>query len=675
MSRSNLEPVSWNNGDDISGACNLFGEMPESGWRSPSRALEVTIHRTYYPITEKVLHLVFDPFGEVEHVHMLGGLDHVLAQVVFKTKHAAAEAFGELHGRCVYTGCCQLDIKWGSSQNVSSHSTMTSSSPAMLQASTTSTVIEGHIPDSRLATAAIMATDVVPDITNIELHTTCSGLGFDVNVVFEDLTSEKLIVEDDATVGHAEVLATAVTCDDINIAVQSMVILNTMDCDAADELQVLAVPMVAKDVMPVPNLTVTIWSSTNASLASLVHDNSDALHAFGETHQGKSQVNINSLNMVGTTKTILASKCGIGTALNLFNRDNMSGDVLVLWALSKRSTEWQPWPPQMQSGISCDSTAMRPMPWPSFSVVPEISDESCYSFPWKPPWPLSQFCIFLMVLIASCADLLNNYKIIEAPTSWDDFCAAMTVFSGSLQVGVPIPSSGLEMLVNPPSKYFSAYNVKSYELLRGFVHLDMHAVSTVVLWPMRMKPPWPLLAPHIFSITIETIQLWEFLILHTILLISTQARTILDSQWCMHMLDSDSQPSDPQNIILCIANTSCPLKGNTELLSFWELLTRNKRELALLIYWNYGATLFGFKDDNLFESMVYNTKHSYLFLVLGKIDGENTLGFSMCGCQYRARPVMCCQPFPKVDVVISQELTIAMGSKGKAYAISEQQFI
>ncbi|CAL4915302.1 unnamed protein product [Urochloa decumbens] len=145
LSRSNLGSVSFNSGDYTSGACNLFDEMPESEWRSPSRVLEVTIHRAYYPITEKVLHLVFDPFGEVKHVHVLGGSDQLLAQVVFETKHAAAEAFGELHGRCVYAGCCQLDIKWGLLQDCeatmekSRPNTMASSSSNLFEASMTST--------------------------------------------------------------------------------------------------------------------------------------------------------------------------------------------------------------------------------------------------------------------------------------------------------------------------------------------------------------------------------------------------------------------------------------------------------------------------------------------------------------------------------------------------------
>ncbi|CAN6204144.1 unnamed protein product [Urochloa humidicola] len=113
VSICDLGPISFSNGCYKMGVCNLFSEMPESEWRSPSRVLEVTIHRAYYPITEKVLHLVFDPFGEVEHVHVLGGSDQLLAQVVFQSKHEAAEAYGELHDRNIYDGCYQMEISWG----------------------------------------------------------------------------------------------------------------------------------------------------------------------------------------------------------------------------------------------------------------------------------------------------------------------------------------------------------------------------------------------------------------------------------------------------------------------------------------------------------------------------------------------------------------------------------
>jgi hypothetical protein len=91
-------------------ACNLFDEMSSSSldeWRSPNRILEVVIHRVCYPITESVLHLVFGPFGGVvEQILVIGGTDVVMASVEFDLVEAAADAYGELHGRNIYDGCC-----------------------------------------------------------------------------------------------------------------------------------------------------------------------------------------------------------------------------------------------------------------------------------------------------------------------------------------------------------------------------------------------------------------------------------------------------------------------------------------------------------------------------------------------------------------------------------------
>jgi hypothetical protein len=80
-------------------------------WRPPNRTLEVIIYRVCYPITESVLHQVFGPFGGVlEQILVIGGTDVVL---VFDSVEVAANAYGELHGRNTYDGCCHMQIKWG----------------------------------------------------------------------------------------------------------------------------------------------------------------------------------------------------------------------------------------------------------------------------------------------------------------------------------------------------------------------------------------------------------------------------------------------------------------------------------------------------------------------------------------------------------------------------------
>jgi hypothetical protein len=81
----------------------MFDEMAKCDldeWRSPNRTLEVVIHRVCYPITQSVLHLVFGPFGGVvEQILVIGGTDVVMASVEFDLVEAAADAYGELHGR------------------------------------------------------------------------------------------------------------------------------------------------------------------------------------------------------------------------------------------------------------------------------------------------------------------------------------------------------------------------------------------------------------------------------------------------------------------------------------------------------------------------------------------------------------------------------------------------
>ncbi|OEL38347.1 hypothetical protein BAE44_0000634, partial [Dichanthelium oligosanthes] len=118
-----------------------------------------------------------------------------------------------LLGSCMASVCILVVVSWttsgGSSHNVSCCDTMASSSLTMLQASTTSTIIQGHVPDKGLAVAAVTATNVIPDINSIKLPTTCSTLGLDVDAsdnhevavfplveaVFEGLNSENLYVE------------------------------------------------------------------------------------------------------------------------------------------------------------------------------------------------------------------------------------------------------------------------------------------------------------------------------------------------------------------------------------------------------------------------------------------------------------------------------------------------
>jgi hypothetical protein len=141
-----------------------------------------------------VVHAVFAPYGKVEHVHMFGDSDHVLAHVVFETKHEAAGAFGDLHGRNIYDGCCELNIQWGASQD---HSNANIDKSCYDHVSSYSSIVKVHIPVTNLANAAVSATNDVPSIINI-MPSLVLAEGPSVNHVkatSDDINSDKLCVK------------------------------------------------------------------------------------------------------------------------------------------------------------------------------------------------------------------------------------------------------------------------------------------------------------------------------------------------------------------------------------------------------------------------------------------------------------------------------------------------
>ncbi|KAJ1266005.1 hypothetical protein BS78_08G117500 [Paspalum vaginatum] len=151
---------------------------------------------------------------------MLGGSDQVLAQVVFKSKLDAVEAFGDLHGRNIYDGCCQMVINWGSSlecldsPDMSCHATMPSSK--MLQASVTSTMAKECVSEAVFATAAAPATLLSTLTTDaptrmsipLEVHSTC----------FSANSSEEYLLEASPCGEH--VVAANLTCCNTSVPIE-----------------------------------------------------------------------------------------------------------------------------------------------------------------------------------------------------------------------------------------------------------------------------------------------------------------------------------------------------------------------------------------------------------------------------------------------------------------------
>jgi hypothetical protein len=141
-----------------------------------------------------MVRVVFAPYGKVEHVHMFGDSDHVLAHVVFETKDEAAGTFGDLHGRNIYDGCCELNIQWGASQD---HSNANIDKSCYDHVSSYSSIVKVHVPVTNLANATVSATNDVPGITNI-MPSLVLAEGPSVNHVkaaSDDINSDKLCVK------------------------------------------------------------------------------------------------------------------------------------------------------------------------------------------------------------------------------------------------------------------------------------------------------------------------------------------------------------------------------------------------------------------------------------------------------------------------------------------------
>jgi hypothetical protein len=102
-------------------APNVFDGKSERQEVTRSHILHVTVTCVLYPVTEKVLHQVFDPYGGEKGVLMMvfERIDHVMALVSFPSPHEATKAREALHGRNIYDGCCRMDIKYSAPLPVS----------------------------------------------------------------------------------------------------------------------------------------------------------------------------------------------------------------------------------------------------------------------------------------------------------------------------------------------------------------------------------------------------------------------------------------------------------------------------------------------------------------------------------------------------------------------------
>lgn len=87
----------------------------------PNRILLATIHHMLYPITVEVLHQVFKAYGYVEKIVTFQKSAGFQALIQYQSRQEAVEAFGALHGRNIYDGCCQLDIQYSNLSELQVH--------------------------------------------------------------------------------------------------------------------------------------------------------------------------------------------------------------------------------------------------------------------------------------------------------------------------------------------------------------------------------------------------------------------------------------------------------------------------------------------------------------------------------------------------------------------------
>jgi hypothetical protein len=85
-----------------------------------NQGLSMVVGRAIYPVTKELLHRLFAPYGVeqlVVYPPIIGedGDPCVAAEVRFSSEHAAAQAYAQWDGRCIYYRCCRL-LMWPSEE-------------------------------------------------------------------------------------------------------------------------------------------------------------------------------------------------------------------------------------------------------------------------------------------------------------------------------------------------------------------------------------------------------------------------------------------------------------------------------------------------------------------------------------------------------------------------------
>ncbi|CAM0150545.1 unnamed protein product [Urochloa decumbens] len=313
------------------------------------------------------------------------GLEHVKARLVFQSKLEATEAFGELHGRNIYDGCYHLDIKWGLLEEKRHPKTRASSSSNLFQASVRSSGAKEHAPVTGLSVVVATTTDIVTGVIKLELPTSCTMLGSDVDF------SGKYIA---AISQPMKVVCEGVPAPEGSTQTSSP--MPTLASTCSMEYPCYHIEALAS--ADISNAATTVFSSSlqtgvpfpSSALEMLVKPScKDLLYGC----------NINNYELLGDSVPL----------------DMRGKSTLVLWPMLMKWLEQQPWPPPAGLEPTSGDAYPRPLQWPFFHLAEGFNIEwSC--FPWKPPWPPPAYIDF---------NFLPATKMVEGTsmsfffTAWD----------------------------------------------------------------------------------------------------------------------------------------------------------------------------------------------------------------------------------------------------------------
>lgn len=99
------QPKQWSRSIEL---CGNFGANQSD--KVQDRTLFVKIHLEEYVISWEVLDQVFSSVGNIEIIKIFDDDDRFHSRIRFQNRESAFMAFNCYNGRCIYDGCCRLEL-------------------------------------------------------------------------------------------------------------------------------------------------------------------------------------------------------------------------------------------------------------------------------------------------------------------------------------------------------------------------------------------------------------------------------------------------------------------------------------------------------------------------------------------------------------------------------------